>query len=171
MTFNHTLEESKNIQLSHVITAKLSGSILVKRKINMSDATVCVICTIFNFLAVIAGCLLVLRTCKLVTDITNYSSKILRIVEKEEKKRIIPFVSNVTLEQLFEAAQKELAEKDAIINWLADNLAFIVSSGPDTPMACPKWPEGERLIKCKEGKLSCADCWKEAAQEDVKKDD
>lgn len=52
----------------------------------MSDVTICAILTICNFAAVIAGCLLVLRTCKLVTDISDYCSKILKIAEKEEEK-------------------------------------------------------------------------------------
>lgn len=72
------------------------------------------------------------------------------------------------LQESVKSLEKQLAEKEAMIDWLADNLAILISSGPDTPMACPLWPEGERLIKCREWKLSCADCWKEAAQEAVK---
>lgn len=74
-------------------------------------------------------------------------------------------------EQSIHSLEKKVKEQQAMIDWLADNLAISISSGPDTPMACPQWPEGERLIKCKEYKLSCTDCWKEAAQEAVNKND
>lgn len=81
------------------------------------------------------------------------------------------YTTEECLQAYYDSLEEQLAEKDAMIDWLADNLAILISSGPDTPMACPLWPEGERLIKCREWKLSCADCWKEAAQEAIKKND
>lgn len=64
--------------------------------------------------------------------------------------------------------QKELAEKEAMIDWLAQQLDRL---GMRCRFCCPMVKGYEAMTGCVIEDRQCDICWKEAAQEAVKKND
>lgn len=72
-------------------------------------------------------------------------------------------------EQYIHALEKELKEKDAMLDWLANKLAGFGNINYEASMMCPENITYKPIMECVAEHGSCADCWKEAAKAVVKK--